>query len=202
MESTSGISETYESSETSSTSSTSSTFDMNSVDSSVESVDNLAKSIYCIKLGDLNYDECLKFAEYYKEQGNKFFFQNNFHEAIDSFTSALNLSIETPKNAIFYSNRANCHNKLENYGLAIQDANKAIEIDKEYYKSYYRRASANLFLSNFDDAIKDLEILYSKFPNDEGCLDKLKKAKAEKKKIFFVQSIVTERTAEEYLILL
>jgi serine/threonine-protein phosphatase 5 len=174
-----------------------STSTSNSINSSLESIDSLEKSVYSIRLGDLNYDDCIKYAENYKEQGNKLFSQNKFVEAIEKFTEAINLNIETKKNAIYYSNRANCHNKMENYGLAIQDANKAIEIDNNYFKSYYRRASANLILSDYNEAVKDLEFLYGKFPNDEGCLDKLKKAKAEKKKKLFMQSIVSERTAEE-----
>ena len=36
---------------------------------------------------------------------------------------------ETKKSAIYYSNRAFAHIKMENYGLAISDADEAINID-------------------------------------------------------------------------
>jgi len=157
------------------------------------SLDSLEKKIYSIRLGDMNYEDSLKLAESYKEDGNKLFNQNKFEEAIEKFTDAINLNIETKKNSIYYSNRANCHNKIENFGLAIEDSNKAIEIDKDYLKSYFRRATANLILSHFDEAISDLELLYAKFPQDESCLDKLKKAKSEKKKKLFRESICSER---------
>lgn len=38
------------------------------------------------------------------------------------------------KNAVYWANRAFAHIKLEEYGSAVQDATKAIEIDPEYSK--------------------------------------------------------------------
>tara|TARA_B110000503_G_C7116470_1_gene400592 strand:- start:742 stop:852 length:111 start_codon:yes stop_codon:yes gene_type:complete len=35
---------------------------------------------------------------------------------------------------------------MENYGLAIQDADEAIKIDSDYTKSYYRKADASIAL--------------------------------------------------------
>ena len=90
-----------------------------------------------------------------------------------------------------------CHNKLENFGLALADANKAIEIDVNYDKAYFRRASANLFLFHYDEAVKDLNHLYKKYPTDESLLDKLRKAQGEVKKKKFFDSISSERTADE-----
>ena len=101
----------------------------------------------------------------------------------------INRHIETKKNAIYYSNRAMIHIRMENLGLAIEDANKAIEIDKDYLKAYYRRASANLLLAHYDEAVNDLEFLQSKIPNDTTLQDKLKKAKTEKKKKRFLETI-------------
>ena len=40
------------------------------------------------------------------------------------------------------------------------------------------------------------KLLYAKFPQDESCLDKLKKAKSEKKKKLFRESICSERNEE------
>ena len=167
-----------------------------SIDSN-ETMESLEKSVYSIKLGDLNYEDSIKLADELKEAGNKFVKENKFSDAIQKFTDALNLNIETPKNSIYLSNRAMCHIKLENYGLALQDSNKSIETDKDYIKAYYRRASANLVLFHFEDAIKDLDYLYKLFPGDAGVLDKLKKAKVESKKKKFYDSIITDRVSEE-----
>jgi serine/threonine-protein phosphatase 5 len=76
------------------------------------------------------------------------------------------------------------------------DANKAIENDPDYIKAYYRRASANLVLGHYDDAVKDLEFVKSKIPNDASLDDKLKKAKIERKKKRFVESIASERVID------
>jgi|LauGreDrversion4_2_1035121.scaffolds.fasta_scaffold131522_2 serine/threonine-protein phosphatase 5 len=152
-------------------------------------VEKLEQSVYAIRLGDVNYEDSLKLAEEYKVAGNKLVTENKFSEAITKFTDAINLSIETNKNAIYYSNRANCHIKLENFGLALQDANKAIEIDKNYDKAYSRRASANLCLFHFEEAIPDLKFLIEKYPSEASLSDKLKKAQVENRKLKLFEAL-------------
>ena len=44
-----------------------------------------------------------------------------------------------PSNAVYYSNRAFCHIRLEAYGSAIEDATKAIECDKQFIKVQRRQ---------------------------------------------------------------
>ncbi len=52
--------------------------------------------------------------------GNKFFQENKNLDALNKFTDAINLNIETKKNSIYYSNRAMIHLRMENLGLAIE----------------------------------------------------------------------------------
>lgn len=47
--------------------------------------------------------------------------------------------------------------KLEEYGLAIADATRAIELDDRFVKAYFRRASANLAIMKPKAAITDLK---------------------------------------------
>ena len=77
------------------------------------------------------------------------------------------------------------------------DSNKAIEIDKDYIKAYYRRASANLFLNNFDEAIKDLEFIHTKYPKDQSLNEKLTKAKQERKRRRLLESLSSDRGDEK-----
>jgi serine/threonine-protein phosphatase 5 len=41
---------------------------------------------------------------------------------------------------------------MDNYGLAIEDSDKAIAIDPTYAKAYYRKADANIFLDKYKEA--------------------------------------------------
>ena len=52
--------------------------------------------------------------------GNKFLIENKYLDALNKFTDAINLNIETKKNAIYYSNRAMIHIRMENFGLALE----------------------------------------------------------------------------------
>ena len=56
---------------------------------------------------------------------------NKFSQAIDLYTQAIEKNGE---NAVYWANRALAHTKLEEYGSAIQDASKAVEIDPKYSK--------------------------------------------------------------------
>jgi tetratricopeptide (TPR) repeat protein len=51
------------------------------------------------------------------------------------YTKAINLD---PNNAVYYSNRAFAHIKLENFGSAISDATKSLELDSTYVKVGWR----------------------------------------------------------------
>ena len=50
----------------------------------------------------------------YRELGNKHFKLQQYTEAIENYTKAIQ---QEPFNSIIYSNRALCHIKLENYQL-------------------------------------------------------------------------------------
>ena len=56
---------------------------------------------------------------------------HKFQEASDFYTKAIELD---PTNAVFFANRSLGNLKLEMYGLALDDASKAIELDRSYLK--------------------------------------------------------------------
>jgi tetratricopeptide (TPR) repeat protein len=56
---------------------------------------------------------------------------NKFSQAIELYSQAIELN---SSNAVYWANRAFAHTKLEEYGSAVQDATKAIEIDPRYSK--------------------------------------------------------------------
>lgn len=155
--------------------------------------EKIEKQLYNIKLGDDNYDSALLEAEKFKNQGNNYVKDNKFVQAVDSFSKAIDIKVETLNNSIYLSNRAFIHIKMENFGLALSDANKAIEIDNTYVKAYYRRASALLFLRKYDEALKDLLHLQSILPDNEDIQLKINNTKAERRRERFFQSIQSDQ---------
>lgn len=56
---------------------------------------------------------------------------HRFTSAIELYSQAIDLN---PKNAVYLANRSFAHTKMEEYGSAIEDATKAIEVDPKYVK--------------------------------------------------------------------
>ncbi|KAJ0488125.1 putative protein-serine/threonine phosphatase [Helianthus annuus] len=93
-------------------------------------------------------------AEQIKQAANEAFKANKFSQAIDLYTKAIELN---GQNYVYWANRAFSHTKLEEYGSAIQDASRAIDIDPKYSKGYSRRGAAYLSMGKFKDALKDFQ---------------------------------------------
>lgn len=83
-------------------------------------------------------------AEAAKDQANAAFKAKKFGEAIDGYTAAI---AKNPNNCVYFSNRAFSHIKLENYGAAITDATKSIELNPDYVKGYYRRCANRMHVN-------------------------------------------------------
>lgn len=77
----------------------------------------------------------------------------DFDKAIELYTQAIQIN----PNPIYYANRSFAYFKTESIGYALNDASKAIELDKTYTKAYYRRAAAYMSLGKFKLALKDYE---------------------------------------------
>ncbi|KAF7846281.1 hypothetical protein BT93_L4704 [Corymbia citriodora subsp. variegata] len=99
-----------------------------------------------------------------KNKGNDAFKNKNWNSAIEFYTLAIEKDGKEPS---FYTNRAQANIKLEAYGYAVADASKAIEIDPNFVKAYYRRAVANTAILKHSDAIHDWKIVVKKQPSDK-----------------------------------
>ena len=86
-------------------------------------------------------------AEEYKQKGNDHFKDAKFDEAIEMYSEAIYCKVPNKKKAIYYSNRALVNLKLENYAVAMYDAQEAIKHDPSFTKAYYRRGSAYVALN-------------------------------------------------------
>lgn len=82
-------------------------------------------------------------AEELKKEGNLRYSEGKLEEAIELYTEGIS---NNPQNHVLYANRSIANFKMEYYKLALDDANKAIELNRTYLKAYYRKASAHMAL--------------------------------------------------------
>jgi len=72
-----------------------------------------------------------------------------------------------------YANRALCHIELKNYGLAVEDATRAVELKSTFRKGWYRRGLSHLALGDHAAAERDFERLCRLAPQDMDARSKL-----------------------------
>ncbi|MEW5297871.1 MAG: hypothetical protein WDW36_001050 [Sanguina aurantia] len=127
-------------------------------------------------------------AEAAKDAANKLFKEKHFGKAIEGYTAAIALN---PKSAVYYSNRAFAHVKMENYGAAAADASKALEQDPRYIKAYYRRGDAQFMMGKVKLALKDFKLAAKVSPKDPDLKKKLLDCEKEVKRLRFEEALAT-----------
>lgn len=130
-------------------------------------------------------------AEEFKTQGNKMFEQNNFAKALELYTIAIE---HDPNNAIYWANRAFCHLKVENYGSAINDSTAAINLNKSYAKSYYRRGAAYLAMGKYKDGLKNFQQVLKMYPNDKNAQSQAVECEKKFRAAAFLKAIESEQS--------
>jgi len=89
-----------------------------------------------------------------KEAGNKAFARREFTEAINFYTKAIALKAD---NHVYFANRANAHLELGHMNECIADCEAALKIEPSFAKAFFRKAKANLYLDNVEEAKKVAE---------------------------------------------
>mmetsp|Transcript_24890 Transcript_24890/g.32425 ORF Transcript_24890/g.32425 Transcript_24890/m.32425 type:complete len:497 (-) Transcript_24890:92-1582(-) len=130
-------------------------------------------------------------SEALKNQGNERLKVGLFNEAIELYSEGIALH----ETAVLYANRSMAQAKLESYGLAIADAGLALEIDPNYVKAYYRRASGNFALGKYKLALKDFRHVCKLEPKDKQARMRLKECDKAAKAQSFAEAIESEETA-------
>jgi serine/threonine-protein phosphatase 5 len=151
-------------------------------------------------------------AEAAKAEGNEHFKSNIFAKALISYTEAIDLGEgddaaedsldsldalepqQSPNLQVYYANRAFCHIKMENYGSAIMDATKAIELKPDFGKGWYRRGTANHLLNKTKDALRDFTQVCKLAPQDRDAREKLKMCQKAIQEERFKKAIESENT--------
>eukprot|EP00262_Sarcandra_glabra_P007457 TRINITY_DN20280_c0_g1_i1.p1 TRINITY_DN20280_c0_g1~~TRINITY_DN20280_c0_g1_i1.p1 ORF type:complete len:280 (-),score=45.95 TRINITY_DN20280_c0_g1_i1:293-1132(-) len=95
-----------------------------------------------------------KQAEILKQDGNTCFMKNRFGAAIDLYTEAITLR---PNEPVYWTNRALCHRKRNDWKRVEEDCRKAIELDKNSVKAHYMLGLALLQREEYSEGVKELE---------------------------------------------
>lgn len=90
-------------------------------------------------------------AEKYKNEGNTYYENKNYLEAISFYSKAIELA---PKNATYYGNRSAAYLALGKHKDAVEDARMATSIDENYIKGYIREGKGYLGLGDFESALR------------------------------------------------
>ena len=86
------------------------------------------------------------------EEGNKLYYANDYDEAIKLYDEVLKFGEYSDA----YYNRGCAYSDLGQYERAIQDYNKAIQINPNIYQTYGNRGEAYYYLKNYNQAFEDL----------------------------------------------
>ncbi|KAI5058342.1 hypothetical protein GOP47_0026512 [Adiantum capillus-veneris] len=95
-----------------------------------------------------------KQAELLKDKGNLYFKKDRLFAAIEAYTEAITLC---PKVATYWTNRALCHKRRNDWDRVEADCRKALEIDKSSLKARYLLGLALSQRNDSSEAVKQLE---------------------------------------------
>ncbi|KVH94202.1 Tetratricopeptide-like helical [Cynara cardunculus var. scolymus] len=93
-------------------------------------------------------------AEQLKLDGNLYFKKNKLGAAIEAYTEAITLC---PSVAIYWTNRALCHLKRNDWARVEEDCQKAVQLDRNSVKGHYMLGLALIRREKYAEGIKALE---------------------------------------------
>lgn len=113
-------------------------------------------------------------AERAKEDGNEQFRSGKYEEAIRAYSVGIDKDRYGPVTHLLFSNRAMCWLKLQEFDKAVEDATSSLDLNRTYFKAYYRRALARRAKGMLKEARGDLETVLAFAPNDADTINELK----------------------------
>lgn len=109
-------------------------------------------------------------------EGNEYYKQKKFNEAIDCYSRSIALS----PTAVAYANRAMAHLKIRRFPEAEDDCTEALNLDDRFIKAYSRRSTARKELGKLKLSVEDAEFALRLEPNNQ----ELKKQYTEAKSLY------------------
>ncbi|KAF5746274.1 E3 ubiquitin-protein ligase CHIP [Tripterygium wilfordii] len=95
-----------------------------------------------------------KQAEQLRQDGNLYFSKDRFGAAIDAYTEAITLCPNVP---VYWTNRALCHRKRNDWEKVEADCRKAIQLDHNSVKAHYMLGLALLQMKEYAEGAKQLK---------------------------------------------
>ncbi|KAI4319291.1 hypothetical protein MLD38_032911 [Melastoma candidum] len=93
-------------------------------------------------------------AECLKNDGNEYYRKDRLGAAIDAYTDAITLC---PNVAVYWTNRALCHRRRNDWRRVEEDCRKALELDHDSVKGHYMLGLALLQKEEYSEGVKELE---------------------------------------------
>ncbi|KAH6814421.1 carboxyl terminus of HSC70-interacting protein [Perilla frutescens var. frutescens] len=95
-----------------------------------------------------------KQAEQLRQDGNTYFKKDRLGAAIDAYTEAITLCPNVP---VYWTNRALCHRKRNEWTRVEEDCRRAIQLDHHSVKAHYMLGLALLQKKEYGEGVKELE---------------------------------------------
>lgn len=106
-----------------------------------------------------------------KDEGNKYYNLHKYDDAINCYSRAIVrkwviisnslwyvlLQIRNPSVPTFFTNRALCYLKLQQWEQSCLDCRRALDMDPNLIKGHFFLGQALLEMDHYDDAIKHLQ---------------------------------------------
>lgn len=96
-------------------------------------------------------------------KGNELYKKQDYVNALKEYTEAVK---RNPKLAKYYSNRAAAYIKLMSLAEALNDCEKAIELDNNFLRAHQRLCNVQMMMKRYHKAMGSYEKALKLFPND------------------------------------
>ncbi|XP_041365442.1 peptidyl-prolyl cis-trans isomerase FKBP4-like [Gigantopelta aegis] len=152
---------------------------------------------------EMDSKEKIEQSEILKAKGTKFFKAENYNLAIKNYKKIVSfLEFETgleeaeqkQRDSLILAahlNLAMANIKASDFHKAIEHCDKALEIDSNNIKAFFRRGQARMQQRDFEDAIKDFQLVLDNEPENKAaknqiviCRQKIKQFYEQQKKIY------------------
>lgn len=102
-------------------------------------------------------------ARKFRSQGNQFFADELYHEAIAEYSKAI---AENPYDRVAWYNRAVSRARIDDKAGAIHDLTRVLELENGFVGAYFLRGTYHYELEEFRDAKNDFRDIISIRPNN------------------------------------